>query len=221
VVEQAAKARHAQRVVVATDDHRIYDAVRGFGGQAVMTSDSHQSGTDRIAEVMKRPEYAGVKIVVNVQGDEPEVDPGLIDSLIEALEGSEVPMATAAAPFAHEKDVALPNLVKVVTDQRRMALYFSRAVVPFDRERNGTVVGGDLRAYHKHLGIYAYRREALLKLAATPMCELERIEKLEQLRALYLGMKIFVHLAAKAPHGVDTPEDYAAFVKRYGKSHES
>jgi len=182
-----------------------------------MTSDSHQSGTDRIAEVMKRPEYAGVKIVVNVQGDEPEVDPGLIDSLIEALEDSEVPMATAAAPFEHEKDVALPNLVKVVTDQRRMALYFSRAVVPFDRERNGTVVGGDLRAYHKHLGIYAYRREALLKLAATPMCELERIEKLEQLRALYLGMKIFVQLAAKAPHGVDTPEDYAAFVKRYNQ----
>jgi 3-deoxy-manno-octulosonate cytidylyltransferase (CMP-KDO synthetase) len=182
-----------------------------------MTSDSHQSGTDRIAEVMKRPEYAGVKIVVNVQGDEPEVDPGLIDSLIEALEGSDAPMATAAAPFEHEKDVANPNLVKVVADQRHMALYFSRAVVPFDRDRNGTVVGGDLKAYHKHLGIYAYRREALLKLAATPVCELERIEKLEQLRALYLGMKIFVQLAVRAPHGVDTLEDYAAFVKRYNQ----
>ncbi len=215
VVEQAAKARRAQRVIVATDDHRIYDAVRGFGGHAVMTSDSHPSGTDRIAEVIKRPEYAGVRIVVNVQGDEPEVDPGVIDGLIEALEGSDVPMATASAPFAHEKDVPNPNLVKVVVDHRHCALYFSRAVVPFDRDRGGAVVGGDLRVYRKHLGIYAYRREALLLLAATPMCELERIEKLEQLRALHLGMKIFVHQAAQAPHGVDTPEDYAAFVRRY------
>jgi len=232
VVEQASKAKRAQRVVVATDDHRIFEAVRSFGGHAVMTSDSHHSGTDRIAEVMRRPEYEGVGIVVNVQGDEPDIDPGVIDGVIGALEdsagvgpgiaipgleNSRVEMATAAAPFAAEKDVLNPNLVKVVVDQRHCALYFSRAVVPFDRDRSGLTLGGDLKAYRRHLGIYAYRREALLKLAGTPMCELERIEKLEQLRALFLGMKIFVQMAAAAPHGVDTPEDYAAFVKRYGK----
>jgi 3-deoxy-manno-octulosonate cytidylyltransferase (CMP-KDO synthetase) len=214
VVEQAQKAKRAERVVVATDDHRIFDAVRSFGGHAVMTSDSHHSGTDRIAEVMKRPEYEGVKIVVNVQGDEPEMDPGLIDGLIEALEGSSVEMATAAAAFAHDRDVANPNVVKVVTDAQRCAMYFSRAVIPFDRDRTGTVLGGDLRAYHRHVGIYAYRRGALLELAGTPLCDLERIEKLEQLRALYLGMKILVLPAAHVPAGVDTPEDYAAFVKR-------
>ncbi len=222
VVEQAQKAKRAQRVVVATDDHRIFDAVRGFGGHAVMTSDSHHSGTDRIAEVIKRPEYQGVKIVINVQGDEPDMDPGLIDALIEALEsggpGGAIPgleMATAAAPFAHDKEVANPNLVKVVTDQRHCAMYFSRAVIPFDRDRTGTVLGGDLRAYHRHVGIYGYRREALLKLAGTPMCDLERIEKLEQLRALYLGMRILVLPATHVPLGVDTPEDYVAFVKRH------
>jgi 3-deoxy-manno-octulosonate cytidylyltransferase (CMP-KDO synthetase) len=215
VVEQAQKAKKSQRVLVATDDHRIFDAVRSFGGHAVMTSDSHHSGTDRIAEVIKRPEYLGVKLVVNVQGDEPDMDPGLIDALIEALEGSQVEMATAAAPFAHDKEVANPNVVKVVTDARHCALYFSRAVIPFDRDRTGTVLGGDLRAYHRHVGIYAYRREALLTLAGTPLCELERIEKLEQLRALYLGMKILVLPAAHVPQGVDTPEDYAAFVKRH------
>jgi 3-deoxy-manno-octulosonate cytidylyltransferase (CMP-KDO synthetase) len=222
VVEQAQKARRAQRVLVATDDHRIFDAVRSFGGHAVMTSDSHHSGTDRIAEVIRRPEYLGVQIVVNVQGDEPEMDPALIDSLIEALEGAgaDIPgleMATAAAPFAHDKEVSNPNLVKVVTDHRHCALYFSRAVIPFDRDRTGTVLGGDLRAYHRHVGIYGYRREALLKLAGTPLCDLERIEKLEQLRALYLGMKILVLPAAHVPQGVDTPEDYVAFVKRHSK----
>ena len=218
VVEQAGKAKRAQRVVVATDDHRIFEAVRSFGGQAVMTSDSHHSGTDRIAEVMRRPEYLGVRIVVNVQGDEPDIEPGVIDGLIGALEEADVEMATAAAPFAAERDVLNPNLVKVVVDQRHYALYFSRSVVPFDRDRSGLTLGGDLRAYRRHLGIYAYRREALLRLAGTPVCELERIEKLEQLRALYLGMKIFVQMVAAAPHGVDTPEDYAAFVKRYNEA---
>lgn len=215
VVEQAQKATRAQAVLVATDDHRIFEAVQSFGGRVVMTSDSHQSGTDRIAEVMKRPEFQGSRIVVNVQGDEPDIDPALIDTLIEALEKSEIAMATAAAPFAREADVRNPNLVKVVTDCRGCALYFSRAVIPFDRDRSGTTLGIEMNAYRKHLGIYAYRREALLKLAGTPVCALERIEKLEQLRALYLGMDIFVAPVAHAPHGVDTPDDYAAFVKRY------
>jgi 3-deoxy-manno-octulosonate cytidylyltransferase (CMP-KDO synthetase) len=221
VVEQAQKAKRAQCVVVATDDERIVGAVRSFGGQAVMTSNSHHSGTDRIAEVMRRPEFANVRVVVNVQGDEPDIEPGLIDSLIGVLEETEdIPMATVAAPFGHGREVENPNVVKVVVDQRHCALYFSRAVIPYDRDRvtNGAPLGtGPGGVYRKHLGIYAYKREALLRLSATPLCELERLEKLEQLRALYLGMKIFVQETALAPHGVDTPEDYAAFVKRFGK----
>ncbi|MEI8195126.1 MAG: 3-deoxy-manno-octulosonate cytidylyltransferase, partial [Phycisphaerae bacterium] len=121
-----------------------------------------------------------------------------------------------AAPFEHSDVIGNPNVVKVVTDQRHFALYFSRAVIPYDRDR--ITAGPDRHAlgtlYRKHLGIYAYHRAFLLTLAATPVCALERIEKLEQLRALYLGAKIYVTETAQAPHGIDTPEDYAAFVKR-------
>jgi 3-deoxy-manno-octulosonate cytidylyltransferase (CMP-KDO synthetase) len=218
-VEQAQKARRADVAIVATDDNRIFDAVRSFGGHAVMTSNAHQSGTDRIAEVIRKPEYASVKFIVNVQGDEPDIDPELIDSLLEVLsKHDDLPMATVATPFAHSKDIESPNLVKVVTDHRHCAIYFSRAEIPYDRDRhtNGAPLGaGPGGPYRRHLGIYAYRREALLTLSSTPVCELERLEKLEQLRALYLGMKIYVQETAHAPHGVDTPEDYAAFVKRY------
>jgi 3-deoxy-manno-octulosonate cytidylyltransferase (CMP-KDO synthetase) len=225
VVEQAAKAKRASQVVVATDDVRIFDAVKSFGGLPVMTSASHHSGTDRIAEVMKRPEFSKVDVVVNVQGDEPEIDPSLIDSLIEVTSGgggasgAGAPMATVSAPFHHVADIENPNIVKVVADQHHFALYFSRSVIPFDRDRtaNGAPLGA-AGPYRKHLGIYAYQRQALLTLSATPMCELERLEKLEQLRALYLGMKIYVHDTVMAHHGIDTPEDYSAFLKRLGKA---
>jgi len=225
VVEQVKKAKKADVVLVATDDPRIFDAVHGFGGKAVMTSNAHHSGTDRIAEVIRKPEYANVKFVVNVQGDEPDIDPTLIDQLIEALEKGhgEIPMATVATPFAHAKDIENPNLVKVVTDQKQCAIYFSRAVIPYDRDRhaNGAPLGaGPGGVYRRHLGIYAYTREALLTLSGSPVCELERLEKLEQLRALYLGMKIYVQQTAHAPHGVDTPDDYASFVKRYNQLNE-
>lgn len=228
VVEQAQLARKAAKVIVATDDHRIFDAVNSFGAAAVMTSATHHSGTDRIAEVMRRPEYADTNVVVNVQGDEPDIDPTLIDQLIEVTARPDAQMATVAAPFAHARDVENPNHVKVVVDRHGYALYFSRSVIPYDRDQSAK--GGPAHAghnhgssivYRKHLGIYAYKRTALLTLAAAPVCELERIEKLEQLRALYLGMKIFVQDTAHAPHGVDTPEDYAAFVKRYHGNHTS
>jgi 3-deoxy-manno-octulosonate cytidylyltransferase (CMP-KDO synthetase) len=212
VVEQARLARGADAVVVATDDARITAAVAGFGGRAVITSDIHQSGTDRVAEVVRRREFAGAEIIVNVQGDEPEIEPSTIDGLIESVQNKDVEMATVSAPFERLADVSSPNIVKVVTDRSGRALYFSRATIPFDRDGK---VGGACPRYRKHLGIYAYRREALLELADTPVCEIERAEKLEQLRALYLGMRIFVHEAARSPHGIDTPEDYAAFVRRY------
>jgi len=222
VVEQASKAKLASRVIVATDDSRIEEAVRAFGGTAVMTSSSHQSGTDRIAEVIRKPEFSAIEVVVNVQGDEPEIEPGLIDGLIEVTSRPGVSMATVSAPFGpppdhYAQDIANPNIVKLVTDRDHFALYFSRSVIPFDRDKIGEG-GGNSQIYRKHLGIYAYKREALLTLAAAPVCELERLEKLEQLRALYLGMKIFVVPTTKAPHGIDTPEDYAAFVQRVSKA---
>jgi len=220
VVEQAAKTKLAAKVIVATDDPRIEAAVHSFGGTAIMTSSAHQSGTDRIAEVMQRPEFTDIEVVVNVQGDEPEIEPTLIDELIGVSCRPNVAMATVAAPFEESPGllsrgsnchVENPNMVKVVTDRDNFALYFSRSVIPYDRDKTGNGGGG----YRKHLGIYAYKREALLTLAATPPCELEQLEKLEQLRALYLGLKIFVVQTTKAPHGIDTPEDYAAFIKRY------
>ena len=232
VCEQAQKSQRAGRVVVATDDNRIFEAVRGFGGEAVMTSHAHHSGTDRIAEVIKSPAFSGVEVVVNVQGDEPDMDPALIDDLVAVLDDPPAPVrranagdimiATASAPFSNSHEIENPNCVKVVVDNRNCALYFSRSVIPYDRDR--TLHGAALQAvggvYRKHLGIYAYRREALLRLSGAPMCEMERLEKLEQLRALYLGMRIFVQETHRAPHGVDTPEDYQAFVERC-RAHEA
>jgi 3-deoxy-manno-octulosonate cytidylyltransferase (CMP-KDO synthetase) len=213
VVEQAKKSARASMVIVATDDERIAEAVGSFGGRMEMTSTSHQSGTDRIAEVMKRPEYEGVQVVVNVQGDEPEIEPSLIDELIEVTSRPNVDMATVSAAFEHGRDVENPNMVKVVTDRSHFALYFSRSVIPYDRDQ----ASGGASAYRKHLGIYAYKRETLLMLAAAPVCDLERIERLEQLRALYLGIKLYVVQTTRAPHGIDTPDDYVAFVERYNK----
>jgi 3-deoxy-manno-octulosonate cytidylyltransferase (CMP-KDO synthetase) len=164
-----------------------------------------------------------VKIVVNVQGDEPEMEPSLVDNLIRVVEQADVPMATAAAPFDKPEEITNPHLVKVVVDQRRFALYFSRSVIPYDRDRLAANANKLTLAalYRKHLGIYAYHRDFLLTLAATPMCDLERLEKLEQLRALYLGAKIFVEDTPHSPHGIDTPEDYAAFVKRHAEAHQA
>jgi 3-deoxy-manno-octulosonate cytidylyltransferase (CMP-KDO synthetase) len=218
VYERAVSATRANAVVVATDDMRIMRAVKSFGGSAVMTACEHQSGTDRIAEVVQMAEYQSHSCIVNLQGDEPEVDPGLIDSLFRILENTDVQMATAAAPFDDSEEVYRTNVVKVVVDQRRFAMYFSRSVIPHDRDgilqnAPGLLLGG---LYRKHLGIYAYRREFLLAMSQTEPCELEKVEKLEQLRALYMGAKIIVHDSPQAHHGIDTPEDYAAFLIRQG-----
>jgi 3-deoxy-manno-octulosonate cytidylyltransferase (CMP-KDO synthetase) len=213
VVEQASKAKKAAHVIVATDDQRIFSAVHSFGGNAVMTSTDHQSGTDRIAEAITHPQLKDIDIIVNVQGDEPEIDPALIDNLIDACSQPQTNMATVSAPFQNPADIQSPNIVKVVTDHQGFALYFSRSVIPHDRDKSAAH-----SLYRKHLGIYAYQKNALLTLAKSPVCDLERTEKLEQLRALYLGMKILVLQTAHAPHGIDTPEDYAAFVQRYNRS---
>lgn len=208
VVDQVRQCKRVKEVIVATDDARIIAALRPFDTRCVMTSPSHQSGTDRIAEVA-----AGLTddLIVNVQGDEPEIEPAIVDALIQRLEfhaGND--MATAATSFPVEADVNDPNLVKVVIDLQGRAIYFSRSPIPNRREPD--FVGNV--AYHLHLGIYAYRRKFLLEFATWPPTPLEKTEKLEQLRALEHGSIIDVLKVNRATHGIDTPEQYAEFVKR-------
>lgn len=208
VVDQARKCRRVREILVATDDRRIADALRPFGTRCVMTSPTHQSGTDRIAEVARG---LSDEIVVNVQGDEPEIEPEVVDGLVERLETSADDMATAATPFPAHADVNNPNLVKVVTGVDGRAVYFSRCPIPFRRE--ATWAGN--AAYYLHLGIYAYRREFLLNFASWAPTPLETTEKLEQLRALEHGRSIYVMRVSRATHGIDTPEQYADFVTRH------
>jgi 3-deoxy-manno-octulosonate cytidylyltransferase (CMP-KDO synthetase) len=210
VVDQAKKCRRVSEVIVATDDQRIVQALAPFGTRCVMTDAGHQSGTDRIAEVARGRMD---EIVVNVQGDEPEIEPGVIDDLIARLESHDEDMATAATAFPEGADPGNPNLVKVVRSIDGRAIYFSRAGIPYYRD--ATAGGG--RAYYLHLGIYAYRREFLLKFASWSPTPLEQAEKLEQLRALEHGSSMYVMLVKRATHGIDTAEQYADFVKRHGR----
>lgn len=207
VVDRVRECRKVRQIIVATDDCRIVEALERFGTTAVMTSPKHSSGTDRIAEVAESLED---EIIVNVQGDEPEIEPSVVDGLIQCMENAPHDMATAATPFPVDADPSDPNLVKVVVDQNGRALYFSRACIPFPRDPS---VGGVM--HHLHLGVYAYRRRFLLEFASWPAGVLESIEKLEQLRALEHGRSIFVLPVAHATHGIDTPEQYERFVRRY------
>lgn len=210
-LKRARQAATLRDVIVATDDQRIVDALRPFGTRCVMTSPRHVSGTDRIAEVAANlGENWGESIIVNIQGDEPEIEPETIDALVSRLEASG-DMATAATPFGPGMNPADPNLVKVVVSLDGKAIYFSRSVIPFLREPTG-----DVRpAYYLHQGIYAYRREFLLQLAAWPSTPLEQAEKLEQLRVLEHGRSIDVVITQRVVHGIDTPEQYQEFVKRF------
>lgn len=205
VYERAAAARLARRVIVATDDQRIVDAVRSFGGEVVLTRADHASGTDRVAEVA-----AGLReeIVLNVQGDEPLIEPRDIDSLIELMRQPGTEMGTLAVPMASLEDYASPTVVKVVCDDAGRALYFSRSPIP--HARNGVP---DLSLLLQHLGIYAFRREFLLRIPQLPPHPLERMEQLEQLRVLASGGAIHVGRASQVSRGIDTPQDYAEFVE--------
>ncbi len=208
VMERAAMATRLGRVIVATDDQRILDAVRGFGGEAMMTGE-HPNGTSRIAEVVAALGNEVGSIVVNVQGDEPEIEPAVIDQLIAGLEADQdAPMATLAADFAPDEDPADPNIVKLVLNPAGRAMYFSRSLIPFDRDRQGALKP------LKHPGLYAYRREFLLKYVTLPATPLEQCEQLEQLRALEHGYAIAVVKAQVRHHGIDTPQQYADFVRR-------
>lgn len=209
VVDQVGECRNVNCVIVATDDQRIADALEAFGTKCVMTSPEHQSGTDRIAEVARDLDD---DIIVNVQGDEPEIEPATIDALIDRLLNSTDQMVTAATRWPSGTDPADPNLVKVVVSHAGHAMYFSRAPIPFPRDTGST------GRYLLHQGVYAYRRDFLLKFASLAQTELEKTEKLEQLRALESGDKISVLITERAVHGIDTPEQYEAFVERTKKN---
>ncbi len=214
VYEQAREARCASDVLVATDDDRIFAAVREFGGRAVMTRADHVSGTDRAAEVAAQLD---TDVVINVQGDEPQLDPAAIDLLADLMRDPVSDMATLAVPVPDADSYYSPNVVKVVCDDRDRALYFSRSPIPMVRDGAPDFAARPAQ-FLQHLGVYAYRRDFLLRIASAPPHPLEQSEKLEQLRVLGTGGTIAVGRVARAHRGVDTPADYAEFVRWYRES---
>lgn len=214
VVERAEQSGAAE-VIVATDDERIKAAVENFGGRVMMTASDHQSGTERLAEVIEQLALAEDEIVVNVQGDEPFIPPEIIRQVADNLANQrQAPMATLSVPIEESADIFNPNVVKVVRDAAGYALYFSRAAIPWDREHfNADRTADKLRAdvYHRHIGIYAYRAGFVRRYIEWPASPLEQLESLEQLRVLWNGERIHVAEAIKTPlAGIDTPEDLEA-----------
>jgi len=198
VYERASQARYLTSTIIATDDERVYAAARKFGAPVRMTRTDHVSGTDRVAEVASAE---NAEIVVNIQGDEPLIDPDAIDAAILPVEHDpEVVMATLKKEIEDPREIDDPNVVKVVTDRSGDAIYFSRCPIPFARDPQHV-------RYFKHIGLYVYRREFLLEYSRLPVGPLERTERLEQLRALENGYKIRVAETEYESLGVDTPED--------------
>ncbi len=203
VYEKAKQSKLAQSVIVATDNEQIYAKVKEFGGHVEMTSISHQSGSDRIAEIIRNnPE---IEVAVNVQGDEPLIEPASIDKAIQALvSDADADISTLIRAIDDKEEINNPNIVKVVTDNQGKALYFSRSPIPYEREIGKA-------KYYAHIGLYAYTRKALLKMTQLPQAMLEESESLEQLRALQNGMTIKTVEVNYKPVGIDTPEDVEKF----------
>lgn len=217
VFEAAQRSNLASRIVIATDADRVLQAARSFGAQCVLTRPEHPNGTSRLDEAAGLLRLSENAVVVNVQGDEPELEPEAIDAAVDALLAGEradarVRIATIAVPFGANENPSDPNCVKVVRDRAGCALYFSRSLIPCDRDRKGLT--GDA-APLRHVGLYVYRRTTLVQYAAMQPTPLEQAEQLEQLRALEHGWKIAVALRPSALPGIDTPEQYEAFVQRY------
>ena len=233
--EQASLSQLADEVVIACDHPEIEAEVKRFGGQVMMTRPDHVCGTDRVAEAA---EHFDANLIVNVQGDEPEIDPAAIDLLVGLLQSNpSVPVATLAAPIRKREDLDNPACVKVVFDVSGRALYFSRSPIPHPRnweaglldgsselfagaEQGGQVSGENqpiAAAFWQHIGLYGYRRDFLMNISSIPATAIEKIESLEQLRFLYAGHTMLVGKVEHSAAGIDTPEDYAAFVSRQKK----
>ena len=216
VYENSQRARRADEVIVATDSDPVFERVIAFGGKAVMTDKRHRTGTDRIAEVAGSLD---ADIIVNVQGDEPLIRPEMIDNVIDVLNDQKASMGTLIKKIEDPQEITNPNVVKVVFDREWFALYFSRAPIPFQRDEWKNIYEiqnlkskvqtqeFEIRNFYKHIGIYSYRKTALLSLARLEQTELEKQEKLEQLRALEHGMRIKLKETSFETCGVDTPED--------------
>ncbi len=203
VYEKAQLAKLADMIIVATDDKRIYDAVKSFGGEVEMTSTNHKCGSDRIREVIDR--HPEISYIVNLQGDEPMIKPEAVDKVIENLKtDNKTDISTLIRILTDEEEINNPNLVKCVTDIYGYALYFSRSKIPFERN----LCAGN---FYGHLGIYGYKREALIKMTELEQTPLEKTESLEQLRALENGMKIKTSVVDFVPVGIDTLEDLNRF----------
>ena len=201
--EQALKAKPAS-VIIATDNDELYQHAKSFGADVMMTSPEHQSGTDRIAEVVKARGFDKNALIVNVQGDEPFMPPELIAQVANTLNDANAPVATLCWPIEDSATRDNPNVVKVVRDQNDHALYFSRSVIPYNRANIETLEG-----LYRHIGLYAYRADFLLKFVNTPPCKLELKEALEQLRVLYMGEPIKVAQALTEPkQDINSIEDY-------------
>lgn|SRR5574344_1180884 len=206
VFEKAVQANLADRVIIATDNEKIYETSLLFGAEAEMTSDTHNSGSDRIAEVVER--HPEIDYIVNLQGDEPLINSEHIDEVIHLVKDYDgVDMSTLIREITEEKEVDNPNLVKCVYDNHFNAMYFSRSRIPYVRNEG-------YAKYYGHIGIYGYTREALLKMTSANQTPLELSESLEQLRALQMGMRIKVSIVDEVPIGIDTAEDLANFKNR-------
>ena len=203
VYEKAQQAKLADMIIVATDDERIFNAVKAFGGDVEMTSASHKCGSDRIREVAER--HPEISYIVNLQGDEPLIKPESIDAVAKNVQEDEnADISTLIRVLTDEEEINNPNLVKCVVDNNGYALYFSRSKIPYERNYG-------IATFYGHLGIYGYKREALMKMTSLEQTPLERTESLEQLRALENGMKIKTSVVDFVPVGIDTLEDLEKF----------
>ena len=202
VYESAKKAKLASTVIIATDSKEIFDKAKSFNAQVEMTSSEHKSGSDRIAEVAKR--HNEFEYILNMQGDEPEITPEVIDSVLQTIQNEDCDIATMVRKITDKDQIESPNCVKCVFDKNNYAMYFSRYPIPYKRNE-------EFSEYYAHIGMYAYKKEALLKMTSYPQANIEKTESLEQLRALYNGMKIKVVLTDLNPTGIDTIDDFNKF----------
>lgn len=209
VWEKASKVKSADKVIIATDNEQIYDCAKNFGADVEMTSENHKCGSDRIVEVAKK--YPEFKYIINLQGDEPSIKPECIEEVIKLIKEDDNADISTLLTEIKDEDKQDPNTVKCVTDINGYALYFSRSSIPYERN-----IG--IAKFYKHIGIYGYKRESLFKMTEYPQADIEKAESLEQLRALYNGMKIKTSVVEYNPVGIDTIEDLNIFKKLVEKN---